>query len=508
MISAFVTNESSNVYALRNLPEEVAAVLFAYYSRSKGTLRENLERLLQGGELGVCSAGGFDLAAAEGKAAAFHDKWVVGYGHGSVAEHAVVHVAVENCSIHAAKVIEDCRLGAYTEKSTRYVKYEADRIYRPVLPHDLAAVYGEAVASLMAAYDQVHGAIYHHLDSTTTRGFSSDAVRRNVLNGTACDAARYLLPIGALTNLGISMNGRTAGHMIKKLRASDLPEIQGLAEKLHREVEKVLPTLVKYCDAPSPYRTKTPTLVRQWIEENWEEAYNTDGGIAVPGAQFGKHDSPDEREALWKVCAAILWEELRLPYDKIRCRVRWLGRAELVDLLKRYCRERAFVIKKGTPEERIMHEQVLRAFEEVTVPIEFVCDYGAWRDIQRHRMATQYRQDFHWGLGYETPDLVVQLGLQEPYRRAMDRAGIAFKRLRNAGVPDACYALPLGWKVRSRFVMNLRELDHFVQLRSGRQGNPSYRRLAQGCWDNLQQRLPAFAELIPCDFEEYDLTRH
>ena len=130
MISQYVTHETSHVYCLQNLPEEVVAVLFAYYSRSRGTLRENLELLLGEGMLAAAPAGALPEHATQ-KAADFHDRWTVGYGHSSVAEHAVVHVAVENVSIQVLKIIEDCRLASYTEKRTRYVPFTRDRLYEP-----------------------------------------------------------------------------------------------------------------------------------------------------------------------------------------------------------------------------------------------------------------------------------------------------------------------------------------------------------------------------------------
>src|SRR5271155_5416351 len=134
-IAPYVSSLSDDVFALSGLPEEVIAVLFAYYSRSKDDLRTNLARLLADQELGVGGRDGGEsrpaLALATEKARAFHEKWVVGYGHASVAEHAVVHLAIENVSIVASKVIEDMRLGAFTEKSTRYVVFDQQSHVEP-----------------------------------------------------------------------------------------------------------------------------------------------------------------------------------------------------------------------------------------------------------------------------------------------------------------------------------------------------------------------------------------
>src|SRR5688500_16131183 len=115
-LAPYVTSLDSPVFVLKNLPEEVIAVLFAYYSRSRGDLRTNLLRLLHDQDLAVSPGAADDvedeqdLVLARQKAREFHEKWVVGYGHASVAEHAVAHVAIEEVSIVASKVIEEARL--------------------------------------------------------------------------------------------------------------------------------------------------------------------------------------------------------------------------------------------------------------------------------------------------------------------------------------------------------------------------------------------------------------
>lgn len=516
----YVTNLDSNVYCIRDLPEEVIAVLFAYYSRSNGTLRENLERMLPevSALLPVAGPDGRrdypdEFADAQERASKFHERWVVGYGHGSVAEHAVAHIAVEDVSIQVAKVIEDCRLAAYTEKSTRYVRWDRERIYQPL--HCLSPwndeaqqIYRETVERMLDTYDALFETLQaQYLARVPRENYKTEAGWKNSVNGTVCDIVRYLLPIGALTNLGITVNGRAAAHMIKKLRSHALPEARELGARIHAEVAQVLPTLVKYCDQPSRYRTETPALIEAWIEDHWLTSYNTDSTPPVSYGQLVK-ENPDEREALWKIAAAILYSHLNLPYDKIRCRVRWMDRAQLIELIQAYVAKRSFVVKQGTPDERVMHEQVLRAFEEVSFTSEFVCDYGAWRDIQRHRMASQDLQPFSFGMGFEIPEALTRYDLETPYRLAMSQAGIAFKKLRNLGCPWASYVLPLGWRVRSKFTWNLRELDHFIRLRSYRNGNPSYRRLAQHLHQELERRVPFAAELIPCDYKAHDLSRH
>src|SRR5277367_5771398 len=99
-IAPYVSSLSDDVFALTGLPEEVIAVLFAYYSRSRDDLRTNLAKLLADADLDVAEGAVAvrSVGMASEKARAFHEKWVVGYGHGSVAEHAVIHLAIEDVS--------------------------------------------------------------------------------------------------------------------------------------------------------------------------------------------------------------------------------------------------------------------------------------------------------------------------------------------------------------------------------------------------------------------------
>jgi thymidylate synthase ThyX len=157
VLAPHVSNVDRPIYALKNLPEEVVAVLFAYYRRSRESLRRNLLRLIQEQDidlearLGASSFEDVELAEAKEKARQFHEKWVVGYGHASVAEHAVVHLTIEDVSIIASKIIEDIRLALYTEKSTRYVLFDGEKCFRvPRLMQSIYAVlYEDTVRYLL-----------------------------------------------------------------------------------------------------------------------------------------------------------------------------------------------------------------------------------------------------------------------------------------------------------------------------------------------------------------------
>ena len=135
IIQRFVTNTSSNIFVLRNLPEVIKGALFSRYSRSVLGLRSLLlKEFILNEETAFESivgakeeeeAGSEEQIVAIKKAQNFYDRILDGYGDDSIGELGGAHLAVENVSMIAAKVIEDCRIGGSPlEKSTRYVYFD------------------------------------------------------------------------------------------------------------------------------------------------------------------------------------------------------------------------------------------------------------------------------------------------------------------------------------------------------------------------------------------------
>src|SRR5690348_2665674 len=221
-IAPYVSHPTDDVFALSGLPEEVIAVLFAYYSRSRDDLRTNLAKLLADQELDV-AAGAEDvrpaLHLATEKARTFHEKWVVGYGHASVAEHAVVHLALENVSIVASKVIEDLRLGSYTEKSTRYVVFDKKSFVEPPeLTGDALLRYRESGEKLFSLYLDLLPKVMDGIRARSPKPEgTSDAAHTAAVRAQACDLLRGLLPAGARTNIGLTANARALEMLLTKM---------------------------------------------------------------------------------------------------------------------------------------------------------------------------------------------------------------------------------------------------------------------------------------------------
>ncbi len=516
VLQPYVTSLDRPIYALKNLPEEVVAVLFAYYSRSRETLRRNLLKLIQEKDLDLeerlrtsaspstrsgSRAPSSDsvepwaaveddaLALARQKAKEFHEKWVVGYGHASVAEHAVAHLAVEDVSILASKVIEDTRLASYTEKSTRYVVFDQGKFYRePRLmasPH--ARLYEETCRFLLDTYTRLTEPLVAGIRREVPRG-EGQSVRayEAACRAKSCDVLRYVLPAATLTNIGITINGRVLEHLITKLLSHPLEECRGIGARLKAEAQKILPTLLKYADA-NPYLAETTRTMEVVARQQFA------GSTPAEAPPVSLVRFPEDAED--QLAVAILYGYTAHPFRQVQERVAKLRREEKVRIIDEYLRRRG------------PHDQPLRALEHLTYTFDILVDFGAFRDIQRHRMATQTPQEMEAVHGYSTPPEIVRYGLLPPYEECMTRAEQAHRTMAADLPREAAYVLPLAFRKRVLFTWNLREICHFVQLRSAKQGHASYRQIAQQVFREIERVHPLLAKYIRVDLEDYALAR-
>lgn len=504
LLAPYVTSLDSPVFVLKNLPEEVVAVLFAYYSRSREDLRANLKRLLQDQDLDLAPVaaaeegeGEAEFALARQKAKEFHEKWVVGYGHASVAEHAVAHVAVEEVSIVASKIIEDARLASYTEKSTRYIPFPRAYYPAPELEGEAARVYRSAIEHLFDVYEELLPQVTLRVMETADRTqFKTDRGFRNSCEAQACDALRYLLPAATHTNIGLTANARTLEHLISKMLSHPLPEVRETGERIKREATRVIPTLIKYA-RPKQYLSETPPVLSALAAELLLPAVPDPAGeVAVRLVQ-----SPADAEA--RLAAAILYEYSCLPYEDVWSKVRLLPAETQQRVIEEYLSRRQTYgdAKHGYT------DPPLRSLEHLYFAFDILLDYGAFRDIQRHRMATQTTQLLTCAHGYDVPELLTRCGFQAQFEGAMAVAAEAHRALAERSAQEAQYVVPLAYRKRVLFTWNLRALHHFISLRSARQGHISYRRIAQQVYAELERAHPFLARFIRVDMDDYDMAR-
>jgi thymidylate synthase ThyX len=495
VLAPYVTNTDRPIYAVRNLPEEVVAVLFAYYSRSRESLRRNLLKLIQerdvdlDARLRISSREAGELTTAQEKARQFHEKWVVGYGHASVAEHAVVHLAIEDVSIIATKIIEDTRLASYTEKSTRYVLFDGESFYRAPrrLRSPLATKYEQTVRHLLNTYGALVPEVVEAIKARVPRRpAQGERAYETACHAKAYDLLRYLLPAATLTNLGLTINARALEHLLTKLLSDPLEEVREIGAAMKLEAERVVPTLLKYANH-NAYLAETERAMRHLGQEVLTDTADLD----TPAVTLVRFPADAEDQLV----AAILY-----GYSGVS----WLQVVEQVGKLSPEARARIIdeYLRRRGP-----HDQPLRALEHLYYTFDLVLDYGAYRDIQRHRMATQTRQSLSTQYGYCVPDDLVAYGFGEAFRTCMERAAGAYACIAEECPLEAQYVLPLAYRIRVLFTWNLRELCHFIRLRSAKQGHFSYRRIAQQVYAEIERVHPALARYIHVDRADYQLGR-
>jgi thymidylate synthase ThyX len=498
-IAPYVSSLEDDVFALSGLPEEVIAVLFAYYSRSRDDLRTNLSRLLADQELDVDGGAAPSRPAlhlATEKARVFHEKWVVGYGHASVAEHAVVHLAVENASIVASKVIEDLRLGAFTEKSTRYVVFDKRSFVEPPgLSGDALAVYRDAAETLFGVYLDLLPRAMDALRARVPRAEgTSEAAYAAAIRAQACDICRGLLPAGARTNIGVTANARALETLLSKMLSHPLAEVSSLAAAMHGAAVHVTPTLLKYA-AKNPYRAGASKAVNDALRRVYTPPEPGAGSTMVltQPVRLVRYD----KDALERVALALV-------YDGADPAAHASG---VIDGLRNATTGELAQVVAAAFEGRGPHDAPPRGLEASSMTFELMLDYGAYRDLQRHRMLSPATQRLTCHLGFDTPVELADLGLLDPYHHALLDAYDRWQKLDKAHPLEAQYAVPLAYRIRTLWTLNLRELFHVIELRSARQGHASYRRIAQALFRSACTVHPWLRPLIRVDLNDYALAR-
>ena len=447
---------SRRIYPLdpRELTEEQLAVAFAMTSRNPQPFDEIARQV------------------TEERAADFHERWVLNYGHASVAEHAVLHMAVENVSRLACDTLEDNRLASYTEKSSRYQVLERGHYHLPSeLDEDasLREVYVGACDALFAAYEETVDGLMEHLSNVTPRNEREREGAYNLrLRRVATDAARFLLPAATLTNVGVTLNARSMEHAIRKLLSSQLAEEREIGDELKVKGREITPTLIKYADY-----NEYIALTRQAQES---QALPGDGGGSMDDcrAELVHYDTQAEH----KLAAALLFRFSPMPYAEVWEQVQRMDGSQLEAVVHE-------ALDRLGP-----HDIPLRELEVVDYTFDLVMDYGAYREFKRHRMQTYLAQPATVDLGYIVPDIVLEAGLERQFRDAMDAAADGYHRVAESSPDVASYLVTHAHLRRVLSKLNLRECYHLFKLRTSPQAHFTLRRVMQQALDLARECHP------------------
>ena len=487
------TNLDRPVFALVNLPETVKGALFARYSRYPGTLRrlfldEFADGLPEAPER---------WDSAEGKRAAeLYERIFLGYGDDSVAQLGGAHVACEWVSNVLTKILQRPRLGAYLEQSTRYIAYDTPLPanghgtpggYRYYGDPELGRDYAAAMNELFATYSRSLPRVAAWAEQEFPREPDEPApAHARAIKAKALDLLRGLLPASSLSHMGIFATGQSYEQLILHLLAHPLPEAQRYGRMILTELQAVMPSFVARVERPErggewvAYLEARAAAGRRWSERLSldEEEGRGDNGPSVRLTRV----QGDEDDLL----SALLFEAAPCSEEAIRDAVAGLDAQD---------RRRLLEDLVGTRANR--RHRPGRGYEAVRYRFEIVADYGAFRDLQRHRMLTVQWQSLTPDLGAGVPEQVDLAGCGDDYRRALEVSEREYERLRAQGLPEAApYALCLGYRIRFILDLNAREAMQLIELRSGREGHPSYRAVAHEMHAQIAAVHPAIAETM------------
>ena len=475
VLRRYFTNLDGPVFALVNLPEVVKGALFARYSRSSKSLRRLfLDEFV--GELDTDGDATVDATVGLERAEALYDRVFFEYGDDSVAQLGGVHLACEQASNLLTKVLEWGRLMSYLEQSTRYIPYDERlggryRYHRDpdILSSNLGARYVAEMDGLFEIYTELAGTMTEYFRARHPKGDGdSDFVHRQAVRAKAFDAVRGILPAAALSNVGIYGSGQAYEALLLRMRAHPLPEARQYADLMLTELRKVIPSFLKRVDLPdrgvatSAYMDRNRTAMEAAAYEVLGE-----DNLAAPEVSHVELVDFDPDGEL-KVVAAMLYPYTDLPEHAILQRVRALSVEDRLSVMRSYVGERTN--RRHKPG---------RALERTDYRFDVLSDYGAFRDLQRHRLATVEWQPLGPHHGYVRPPSVDDAGVADRFDEAMATSASLWGVLAEQFPDRAAYAVALAHRIRYVMQFNAREAVHLLELRSSVQGHPSYRAVAQ-----------------------------
>jgi len=479
------TNLDRPVFALVNLPETVKGALFARYSRYKGTLRRLfLDEFAGDLEAGV--AGAFDGHEGE-RARGLYERIFLGYGDDSVGQLGGAHIACEWVSNVMTKLLQRGRLAAYLEQSTRYIPYDAPMPaggYRYWRDASLGPEYQAAMDFLFDTYSESLPKVMDWAAGRFPRAPDEpESAHARSVRAKALDLLRGLLPAASLSHMGIFATGQAYEQLLLRLYTSPLPEACEYADMILGELKSVMPSFVARVERPDRggewihYLREREDAARRWASRMGLDRARADEGSG-PAVRLLTAQGDEDR-----LLAALLYEAAACSEEEAITAVRALPPDE-----------RATMLAELVGDRRNRRHRPGRGLEALRYRFEVVSDYGAFRDLQRHRMLTIQWQALSPDLGAGVPQELEDAGAAEAYRAGLERSRSEHARLVEDGLPElAPYALCLGYRIRYVLDMNAREAMHLIELRSGREGHPTYRAVAHALHAEIAEVHPAVA---------------
>ncbi len=492
-----VTNRTANVYSFTgSLSSATIAAAMARLSRRQDDMRITILD---------------EFAHARTKDGRMDERLlhrvITAYGDDSVQQLAGLHMVVEDASNLLTKKLEWGRLASYLEQSTRYIYYDqkdADGNYKYYTPKHFdpatTQAYRQAMDSMFASYSNLVRQLTDYVrEHSGVPESERDTAWKGATRAQACDAARPVLPVATKSTVGIFASGQALESLIMRLLADELPEARQTGRKLLTEGRKIIPAFLERADKPerggamTAYFANTRHQVRDLADRYLASRHST---AQAAGAELLDVWPRNELDLV----PDMLYEHSSMPLRELQTEIAGWPYDRKVKALKAYMGER--LNRRHRPG---------RALEKAHYSWDIVCDYGIFRDLQRHRMVDDLQwQSLSPRLGFETPKLVEEAGLDELFESCFDISLRLFSLLQQNGYSlEAQYATLLGHNMRWKVTYNAREAFHLHELRTSPQGHPGYRKLVLQMHEKISQVHPLLAEamLFVNQDEDPELTR-
>jgi len=508
LLRPYFTDLEGPVFAIVNLPEVVKGALFARYSRSpKSVRRLFLDEFIEPTDEGIATIAAVATPSGTvgtGRAEALYRRVFSDYGDDSVAQLGGAHLACEQASNVLTKVLERGRLASYLEQSTRYIFYD-QRLgdhFRYMTPPEISAsahgpAYTDTMEWLFTTYAELVGSLVPYYEAAFPRQEGDSAfIWRSTIRAKACDDLRGLLPASTLSNVGIFASGQSYEMLLMRMAAHPSAEVRGYGRLMLTELRKVIPSFL--------HRVDNPERGAVWTRYFADIAADLDRRAAALGIE--PEPRPEVILVDWdpdgelKTAAAALYPYSDLPDDQLLAAVAAMGATE-----------RAALVAASIGDRTNRRHKPGRGMERTGYRFDILCDYGIFRDLQRHRMLTIEWQRLSPAHGYVTPDAIIDIGADGVWAEAMERTAALHDVVSgDLGHDVGQYVVPFAYRIRFALQLDTREAFHLIELRSQAGGHPDYRRIAQTMHrligEQAGHRLIADA-MTYIDHADHDLAR-
>jgi thymidylate synthase ThyX len=511
VLTHFFTNIDKNIYAATdNMPSSLWALLEGGYSRSKLSMRERFLRIFsemqeeyEEGKLSkeelitisnfaeqIKSGGQLNMSSLLSKAEKFMRKWAVQYGHSSLKDSDVVRFAIENVSQFIVNPIEETKLGAFQEKSTRYVEFTREHL---VVPTDLKD-FEQDIRSwnnlLISSYEESMPIVKEFIANKLNKDeFKTEAAFNRTVNAKAFDIVRYFIPNTMLTSLGVVLPTREAERHISRLLSDARKEMRSVGRALLEEGKKISPGLLSHV-AVNEYYVKRRTAMDQ-LQSKIE--------LTKAKYEIGRKDSSvklinitTDMEA--RIAAGILFEHNNNANGYLHYLNLCLKDKNLIKItLKNYL------------ESRSGFDEFPLATEIGSMMFDITMDFGAYRDLMRHRRNLFLCSSITAELGYEYPEFVENneelIKVKEKFDYCAEITKELHLKIKNKFPHLAGYVVMFANKQQMLWQMDPRQLAYIAELRTTPAGHYSYRHICQKMFKIVQEHMPTL-----CDYINVDLS--